>query len=127
MFVGCALSIDTRRRGRHQWDMSMLTLIETLEVGVLPYSIIYDCFSLPLSAREYRLHRVLHRDHVCQALHPLALHENLRAGPSWWRLLGQPSPDLRQRALLFWCGCGLDLSMYPTRQDIEPETARTLH
>ncbi|ERF76651.1 hypothetical protein EPUS_04471 [Endocarpon pusillum Z07020] len=39
-FVGCALAINSQRRGRHQWDMSMLTLLETLEVGVLPCAII---------------------------------------------------------------------------------------
>jgi hypothetical protein len=37
--VDYALSINTKRRGRHQWDMSLLTLLETTEAGNFPSSI----------------------------------------------------------------------------------------
>jgi hypothetical protein len=37
--VGYALSINTKRRGRHQWYMSLLTLLETTEVSNFPSSI----------------------------------------------------------------------------------------
>ena len=32
-FMGCALGIDSKRRGRHMWDTPLMDYLQTTEVG----------------------------------------------------------------------------------------------
>lgn len=44
-FVACGLRVDVKWRGSHQWDISLLTLLETLEVDFSLYNTIMNMFA----------------------------------------------------------------------------------
>ncbi|KAF7503777.1 hypothetical protein GJ744_003269 [Endocarpon pusillum] len=53
-FVGCNLAVESQRRGRHQWDMSMLTLLETSQLANIA-SMMY-CIGIMFTKLSILLH-----------------------------------------------------------------------
>ncbi len=47
-FMGGALGIDARRRGRHLWDISILEYYESTEVGMFLPASPWSSFAYPL-------------------------------------------------------------------------------